>query len=99
MIRLTNRLLLCVALLLGGASCTQQLRALREPQAPQASAQWYLATMYQQIALSRRQMPVMEMAGQAAARRAVNGGFIWAGGSQTDFGAEAVGRAGGLVGT
>jgi hypothetical protein len=54
--------------------------------------------MYQQIALSRRQMPVMELAGQAAARRAVNGGFIWAGGSQGDFGSEAIGRAGGLMG-
>src|SRR3954464_14907952 len=97
MIRSATRILLCIALL--NASCTQQLRALREPQAPPASAQWYLATMYQQIALSRRQMPVLEMAGHAAARRAVNGGYIWAGGSQADFGAEAVGRAGGLVGT
>ena len=45
-----------------------------------------------------RQMPVIQMAGQAAARRTVNGGYIWAGGSQGDFAAEAIGRAGGLMG-
>ena len=61
-------------------------------------AHWHVALMYQQIVLSRGQMPVIEMAGQAAARRTVNGGFIWAGGSQGDFGAEAIGRAGGLMG-
>ncbi len=90
-------LAICIALALSTGSCTQ-LQALREPAAPQASAQWYVASMYQQIALSRGQMPVIEMAGQAAARRTVNGGFIWAGGSQGDFGAEAIGRAGGLMG-
>src|SRR4051812_3763104 len=91
------RLLLCVMLALSGASCTQ-IRALREPVAPTASAQWYMAAMYQRIAISRRQMPVLQMAGQAAARRTTNGGYIWAGGSQGDFAAEAIGRAGGLMG-
>src|SRR5690349_122135 len=56
---------------------------------PPASAQWYLASVYQRIALSRHQMPVLQMAGQAAARRVINGGYIWVGGSQTDFGPEA----------
>jgi len=92
-----SRILLCVVLLLGGASCAS-LRALHEPQAPEASAQWYMATMYQQIAISRRQVPVMQIAGQAAARRAVHGGIIWVGGSQGDFANEATGRAGGLMG-
>lgn len=91
-----SRLLLCFALAFSGVSCTQ-LRALGEPKAPQANAQWYFAAMYQQIAVSRRQMPVLQMAGHAAARRAVNGGYIWAGGTQGDFGAEAIGRAGGLM--
>jgi hypothetical protein len=88
---------MCVLLALSCGSCATFNR-LREPKAPQASAQWYLATMYQQIALSRRQMPVLTLAGQAAARRAVNGGYIWVGGSQGDFQSEAVGRAGGLMG-
>jgi hypothetical protein len=78
------------------ASCTS-LQALREVAPSQASAQWYMAQMYQRIALSRTQMPVLEMAGQAAAHRVVDGGYIWAGGSQTDFGPEAVNRTGGLA--
>src|SRR2546430_11598463 len=91
------RVLMCVVLALSCASCTAFNR-LREPKAPAASAQWYMAQMYQQIALSRRQMPVMQIAGQATARRAVNGGYIWAGGSHGDFGSEAIGRARRLMG-
>jgi uncharacterized phosphosugar-binding protein len=74
-------------------SCTTN----QSKQPPAASAQWYMASVYERILLARRQMPVMEMAGQAAARRLTNGGELWVGGSQKDFASEAVGRAGGLM--
>src|SRR5262249_23918151 len=80
-------------LLLTCSSCT----TIQRKQAPAASAQWYMASVYERILLSRSQMPVMEMAGQAAARRLTTGGELWVGGSQKDFASEAVGRAGGLM--
>jgi hypothetical protein len=58
----------------------------------------YLSRLSEGIQHSRAQLPAMTKSAQEAAHRVVAGGQLWIGGSQQEFGQEAVERAGGLMG-
>src|SRR5688500_5612061 len=95
--RVRNHLLTaCVATLLTFVSCADSSKAppASELQPPCVS---YLAELQQAVGRARSQMPVMTRTAEATAKRVVDGGKIYAGGSQTEFGRELVGRSGGLM--
>ncbi len=57
----------------------------------------YIAALQQGIGRAREQMPAIMASAEGAAERVLAGGKLYAGGSQGDFAAELIGRAGGLM--
>ncbi len=58
----------------------------------------YFARLQTSLDQTRSQLPAITRSAESAAKRIVDGGSIYAGGSQPDFAPELLGRAGGLTG-
>jgi hypothetical protein len=57
----------------------------------------YISHIRNDLGYTRGQMTKITSSAEEAARRIVDGGHLWVGGSQSDFAFEAIGRAGGLI--
>ena len=84
----------CLAMLMLSACSSSIPLVGAKPQPPSVQ---YLAILQTSLVRTRAQLPQMTASAENAARRIVDGGHLYATGSQPDFVVELVSRAGGLM--